>query len=58
MQELVLLREWLMSLDPNEHYCGWELDFGIERSEVIEYIDKRIGAIVDTEICKSVKVIE
>ena len=35
---LVSLEYWLIHLDPKEHYCGYELDFGIERDEVLEQI--------------------
>jgi hypothetical protein len=44
MDELQKLAEWLLAMDPKEHYCGFELDFGIERSEILEYIADRLAA--------------
>ena len=42
---LAELRQWLMKLDPESHYCGYELNFGIERLEIINKIDDMIAAL-------------
>ncbi len=35
---LVSLEYWLIHLDPKDAYCGFELEFGIERDRVLEKI--------------------
>ena len=41
---LYQLKAWLLSLqdDDPEYYCGYELDFGMDRSQVIDKIDELI----------------
>ena len=34
-------RNALLALDPSQYYCGYELDFGLERDEAIQIIDEQ-----------------
>lgn len=43
MEELKKLKEWLDSLKKEDHYCGYELDFGIDRQEIYDYIEERLN---------------
>ena len=47
LSELDNLKEWLDNLKTSEHYCGYELDFGIERDEMYDYIEERKKAILN-----------
>ena len=41
---LYQLKAWLLSLqeDDPDYYCGYELDFGMDRSQVLDKIDELI----------------
>ena len=41
---LYQLKAWLRSLsyDDPEYYCGYELDFGMDRSQILDKIDELI----------------
>lgn len=41
LSELNKLRDWLDNLKESEHYCRYELDFGMERDEIYDYIEHR-----------------
>ena len=47
LSELDNLKEWLDRLKTSEHYCGYELDFGMERGEIYDYIEEREKAILN-----------
>lgn len=47
LSELDNLKEWLDNLKTSEHYCGYELDFGMERDEIYDYIEERRGVILN-----------
>lgn len=41
LSELDKLKDWLDNLKESEHYCGYELDFGMDRGELYDYIEDR-----------------